>query len=330
MCTPDGLLYCRKRDGGLGFPKLENISICTTLKLGMRLIDTADPTIQAILTLTNFDRRLGQLAKSIRLPWPNLSERNIDAYRRKQKEIELKKWSLLTSTGKQTTLFADDPYGNCWLYNPTLLKPSRFLTSLRLRSGTTADRITMNRARPQTTIKCRKCKEKNETLAHILGQCTATKNSRIRRHDEIRDFVAKNLATKTNEYQVIEEASVETPLGTLKPDLVVIHRDRVLVIDITVRHEDKGYLEGGYNSKVSKYTPLIPQLASTLKTKPGRVLPIVIGTRGAIPPCTMQSLIDLHITEKRDYITLALLALRNSVEIYHNFLDYDISRNRKR
>jgi hypothetical protein len=188
LCTPDGLLYCRKRDGGLGVPKLENISICTTLKLCIRLIDTADPIIQAILSLTKFDQRLGQRAKSIRLPWPNLSEKNIDAHTKRQNAVELKKWSLLTSTGRQATLFADDPYGNCWLYNSTLLKPNRFLTALRLRSGTTGDRVTMNKARPQNTVRCRKCKEGNETLAHILGQCTTTKISRIRRHNEIRDF----------------------------------------------------------------------------------------------------------------------------------------------
>jgi len=76
MCTPNGLLYCRKRDGVLGVPKLESVSICTMLKLGTRLIDTADPTTQAILTLTKFDQRLGRLAKSVRLPWPNLSEQS--------------------------------------------------------------------------------------------------------------------------------------------------------------------------------------------------------------------------------------------------------------
>ena len=33
-------------------------------------------TTQATLTLTKFDQRLGRLAKSIRLPWPNLSEQS--------------------------------------------------------------------------------------------------------------------------------------------------------------------------------------------------------------------------------------------------------------
>ena len=69
---------------------MESVSICTMLKLGTRVKDTADPTTQAILTLTKFDQRLGQLAKSVRLPWPNLSEQNINAHRKRQKAAELK------------------------------------------------------------------------------------------------------------------------------------------------------------------------------------------------------------------------------------------------
>jgi hypothetical protein len=66
-----------------------------------------------------------------------------------------------------------------------------------------------------------------------------TKTERIRH--EIRDFISKKPATNP-QYQVIEEASIETPSGTLKPDLVVIYRERVQVIDVTVRHENIGYL----------------------------------------------------------------------------------------
>jgi hypothetical protein len=109
-----------------------------------------------------------------------------------------------------------------------------------------------------------------------------TKTERIRRHNEIRDFISKKLATNP-QYQVIEEASIETSSGTPKPDLVVIHRARFHVIDVTVRHVDMGYLEKCHNSKLKKYTPLIPTLAKQLRQQPGRVLHIVIGTIGALP-----------------------------------------------
>jgi hypothetical protein len=327
--TPNGLIYCGKRDGGLGVPKLEVLSVSTALKLGMTLLETADADLKAILNITRFEARLERLAKSARIHWPISHIKYVDAYKRHQKKLDLQKWSSLPIKGKSVSSFADDRYGNCWLYDPTLLKPSRFLTALRLRSGTAGDRVTLNKAIPMATIKCRKCHDGNETLAHILGQCTFTKASRIRRHNEIRDFIAKKLATSNSGFQVIEEAAVDTPSGTLKPDLVVVHQGRVHVVDVTVRHEDTGYLEGGHTSKTTKYTPLLPLLAERLRKEPGEVLPVVIGTRGAIPKSTISSLTALNLYDRSTCITLALLALRSSIELYHAFIDYDACPRRR-
>jgi len=119
----------------------------------------------------------------------------------------------------------DDRNGNAWLYNPNL-KPSRFLTALRLRGGMTIDKVSMNKVVPLLNVKCRSC---NETL----GQCIHTKAQRIRRHDEIRDFVTKKLATMKEGIKIIEEAFIPTPTCNLKPDLVVVNQGRVHVIDVS-------------------------------------------------------------------------------------------------
>ena len=149
-----------------------------------------------------------------------------------------------------------------------------------------------------------------------------TKRDRIRRHDAIRDFLAHKLAIKADQFQVIEEASIDTASGALKPDLVAVNQGRVHVVDVIVRHEDVGYLEG-HESKIRKYTPLLPPLAEKLNVDPGQVLPIVVGNRGAIPKLTLSCLEDLKITDRKSFVTLALLALRSSIEIYHAFVDYD-------
>jgi ribosomal protein L37E len=181
--------------------------------------------------------------------------------------------------------------------------------------------VTLQKVNPQTTITCRRCGSQLETLAHVLGQCTHTKTKRIHRHD-IRDFVATQTA-KCDGVQVIEEPSVATSTGTLKPDLVVIHQKQVHVADVTVRHEDVGYLEQGHAEKVAKYTPLLNELAEQHQASPGMVLPVVVGTRGAIPKRTIASLQELGTDDHQSLITIALLALRSSVEIYHAFLDYN-------
>jgi len=145
----------------------------------------------------------------------------------------------------------------------------------------TSDKVTMNKVVPQPDVKCRKCRTCNETLAHVLGQCVYTKVQRIRRHDDIRDFVSKKLANIKERVQIIEEALIPTQRGNLKPDLVVVSQGRVHVVDVTVRHEDTGYLEKGHRSKVEKYIPLLDVLAGQLNVERGRVLPIVVGTIAA-------------------------------------------------
>jgi len=140
----------------------------------------------------------------------------------------------------------------------------------------TSPKVTMNKVVPQPDVKCRKCRTCNEILAHIFGQCVHTKVQRIRRHDDIRDFVSKKLANMKEKVQIIEEALIPTQAGNLKPDLVVVSQGRVQAVDVTVRHEDTGYLEEGHRSKVEKYIPLLDVLAGQLNVERGRVLPIVV------------------------------------------------------
>jgi hypothetical protein len=186
----------------------------------------------------------------------------------------------------------------------------------------TGDKVTLNVMTPQVSVKCRKCTVHNETLGHIMGQCTYTKVQIIRRHDEIRDILTQKLAKLKEEVQIVEEATIQTAEGKiLKPNLAVVSQGRVHVVDVTVRHEDTGYLEG-YRSKIKKYIPLLGTLADKLEVKRGRVLPLVVVTRGCLPKNTIETLKALNISDKGTYTTIALTALRHSIEIYHAFIDY--------
>jgi hypothetical protein len=139
--TPNGLLYSSKRDGGLSIPKLETLRISTVLKQGLTLLNTLDDTIAALLQNTRYEVRLERLAKSARIQWPITNFKQLDYFKRNQKKLQLREWGALPSKGKSVPSFENDRYGNAWLYNPTLLKPSRFLTALRMKSGTTSDRV---------------------------------------------------------------------------------------------------------------------------------------------------------------------------------------------
>jgi hypothetical protein len=105
---------------------------------------------------------------------------------------------------------------------------------------------------------------------------------------------------------------------------VVVSQGRVHVVDVTVRHKDTGYLEECYRSKVEKYTPLLDTVAEQLKVERGRVLPLVVGTRGCLPKSAIDTLNELNIKDRGTYNTIALTALRHSMEIYHSFMDYNV------
>jgi hypothetical protein len=263
----------------MAIPKFEVLVTSSALKQGLTLLNTTEPDLQALFNRSRLKERLSAIAKAARLNLDDLDQDGITKYKRRQKAEELQQWSQLPSKGKSVPSFADDVHGNCWLYQPDLLKPSRYITALRLRSGTTGDRVTLHKAVAQPRVSCRQCDAQLETLAHVLGQCTHMKGLVIRRHNSIRDFISKTTAQKDG-FVVTEEPSITTTEGTLKPDLVVVHQKRVHVVDVTVRHEDVGYLQHGYNEKHRKYTPLLQVLADQHQVDPGRVLPIVVGTRG--------------------------------------------------
>lgn len=204
--------------------------------------------------------------------------------------------------------------------NPHFLKPCRFLTALKLRSNVAGNKTSVARATKQMDVICRHCKTQPESLGHILGQCISTKALRIKRHNEIRDFIELESA-KT--LKVSKESRISDPDNRiLQPDLVIQDQGRVFVADVAVCHEDGELLEQGRKNKISKYATL----ASPLKELTGTSsfdLPIIIDTRGAMPKSTISALKEIGIIKRSLLRTISLIALRSSIEIYHLFMDYN-------
>jgi hypothetical protein len=82
------------------------------------------------------------------------------------------------------------------------------------------------------------------------------------------------------------------------------------------------YLSRARDEKIAKYRDLLPQLREFSELR-SEVLPIVVGTRGAMSPDTVRCLDILELKTKARMKTMSLIALRSSIEIYHAFLDYD-------
>ena len=120
MSTINGLIYARKRDGGLGFPRLETIATASSLKSGLRFFNSSDPAIRALASDNGLEPRLRKLARSIRLEWPLPDTKTIDRWKQRRKQQELSNWGDSQTQGKAVHSLANDPIGNGWLYDPTL------------------------------------------------------------------------------------------------------------------------------------------------------------------------------------------------------------------
>lgn len=328
--TADGFIYCGKKDGGLGFPGLVSLVVSSSLRAGRKFMESEDSTMRALTDDGGMVNRLKSLAKSARINWP-LEEVTIKQYKASEKRKELASWSALVSQGKAVKSYTDDRVRNAWLYRPTLLKPCRFITALKMRTNTTANRTVLQRAGLVADVRCRKCKAQPEMLTHILGQCTVMKKHTIRRHDEIKDFLIGKITQKDKEVAVTREPVFTMPSGgNLKPNLVIQNQKGVQVVDVTIRHEDNDYLAQGHKDKQNKYSRLLPHLRHELGAVSAEVLPIVVGTRGAMPKETVRNLAKLNITDRQTLITISMIALRNSIEQYHMFMDYDAPRRAAR
>lgn len=76
--TADGFIYTAKRDGGLGFPRLESLVTATTLRAGRKFMNNEDPIMITLGPKSGVESRMKALAHLAHLGWPinNLAEIN--------------------------------------------------------------------------------------------------------------------------------------------------------------------------------------------------------------------------------------------------------------
>jgi len=87
-----------------------------------------------------------------------------------------------------------------------------------------------------------------ETLGHILGMCHHTKNKCITRHDEIKLFIAERQPQRFSTF-------IEPAVGVYlkQTDLITKNQNRLIVVDVTFRHENRTSQTDAHTEKARKY-----------------------------------------------------------------------------
>ena len=120
---------------------------------------------------------------------------------------------------------------------------------------------------------------------------------------------------------MIKEPTI-TDRGELKKPDILFHRDGIVkVLDVTVIYKKENYLAHAARVQKEKYEETSEILRRQLDGKKAEVLPIVIGSRGAIPKDSGQALKSIGIGIK-DTLTMSLMTLCSTIELGHTFLDY--------
>ncbi|KAK9535952.1 hypothetical protein VZT92_005783 [Zoarces viviparus] len=319
MCTTDGLIYARTIDGGLGFPRLARTVPAMQVHRLHGLYHSTDDAIRKIAKQTiskESFRRAWQRAGGGMLELPTIEspqkgrpeETQTRVIKRKSpcdwRRDEHWRWANLECQGRGIKHFKGDKISNCWLQYPNLpgFKPGIYSAALQLRANVYPTRELKERGRP-TTIEsmCRHCQGAPETCSHILGQCPAIKDNRIRRHHKICRLLVEE--AESQGWMVEQEKRWTTPKGnTLAPDIVCRKGDVALIVDVTIRYEsNKESLEAARREKLKKYQPLVATIIQeyrpTITTV--EVLGFPVGARGKWPRSNNAVLKTLGLSKKR-------------------------------
>lgn len=141
-------------------------------------------------------------------------------------------------------------------------------------------------------VLCRRC-YKSKTLGHVIGECLTGKLNRIQGHDKIVQLVADKCIEAS--LLTAREQAFDTEEGTLRPDLVVLFGQSALIMDVTIRFEQAKSFAEAASEKVAKYERIFQEVKRCMGASSAEVLPLVFGSRGAIPQGTIWNLTRLGL-----------------------------------
>ncbi|KAJ8675899.1 hypothetical protein QAD02_011685 [Eretmocerus hayati] len=316
--TCSAFLYAPKKLGGLGIVcQAESVTIAALCN-GRKAQMSTDPVTAQVARSEKVVNQLTIYARQVNLA-PAATLAKIDLMKETLKQNHAERWAAQELQGQGGKEF-QSKWCNDRLRRP-LLKHSRFGEAIKMRTNTLPTKVSMYRASGRTDgdVSCRRCHVRSQTLGHVLGECISTKACKIYRHDEVKNLIAARSAMRN---QVFVEQSFRSRTGALlRPDPVVKNEDRAYIVDVTIRFEREENLKRGAIEKLNKYRQLITTVKQELNVSLVKVLPVVLGSRGAIPLKTEKNLKLLNIRNS-DMLTISMIALRSSLEMFAKFQDY--------
>ena len=150
--------------------------------------------------------------------------------------------------------------------------------------------------------RCDLCQYSPESMAHLLNGCKRFAGLFTARHDKLvnklADEITKYWAVCVVNKQIsisLTNISLPHALKILKPDIVVMKRKVVYIIDVACSYDL--FIENAFSRKKDHYGPLAVEL-----TRSGydcEVLPIIVGSCGIIHKMCLPYMIKLGLPKKQ-------------------------------
>lgn len=139
----NGLLYCRKGDGGCGVPKLGVMVRAAHLKALVSVEARDDPVLVALVRGSE-NTRARSLAADMGLEWPTTGA-EVERWKEGKKSQYLTEWAAQPFQGKGVRCFSGNRVGNDWLIN-TMLAPGQEIDLMKMRCNVFPVRTSLARA----------------------------------------------------------------------------------------------------------------------------------------------------------------------------------------
>jgi hypothetical protein len=225
-----------------------------------------------------------------------------------------------------------------WLRNGDLKKETE---GFLLAAQDQALRTNAIKAKIDKTInssKCRLCKEREETVDHLVSACSKIAQTEYKaRHNKVATMLHWSLCQKYNlpaadkwwehkvekvvqndDAKILWDFSIQTDkhLAHNIPDITVVERKQVWIIDVSIPGDSR--IEQKEMEKITKYQDLRIEV-ERIWEKRATVVPVVIGALGAIPRDLQKHLETLGL-DKISPSQLQKAALLGTANILRKYL----------
>ena len=318
---PKSFYYAKIKEGGLGLPSLEFSIPRSLLRRVEKMQFSNDEVIKSLYNhhlIEKLRNKCLKLTEMLDIP-SALSTTNHHKFR---DDLYSK------IDGKPLAEFKHNDSGQLWLTGKTtIVTGKKFKQLIKLRIGRLATLENCNRGR-DANKSCRKCNRVNESMQHVIQHCHYTHFDRMRRHDSVAELIKQKSIENGN--TVMWEPVFTLTREKLKPDLVIITKDTINVIDVSIVTENMQFqhcnmpstLNGAWNWKVVQYEKeeLTNQLQTCFGDKPVWYGAIIISLRGIW--CSKNDITLERLNISRSVKELLIVrTMEHSVTIWSHFMN---------